>query len=154
MTLIKNPVSILGNAQSNALVSLIGGYDGESYIAANDLFGLRVVRSNTFYYNYSLASIELPESVEEIEEYAFYSCFNLESVVIPSSITYIGDYAFQECSALDGITVLATTPPEIGSGVFNNSGNCPIYVPAGSVSDYQSDSNWSQYSSRIEAIQS
>ena len=38
------------------------------------------------------------------------------------------------------------------SNAFDNTNNCPIYVPAESVSAYQSAPNWSTHASRIQAI--
>jgi hypothetical protein len=40
----------------------------------------------------------------------------------------------------------------LGSSAFGSTNNCPIYVPSGSVSNYKSATNWSSYSSRIQAI--
>jgi hypothetical protein len=50
------------------------------------------------------------------------------------------------------VTCLPVTPPTIGSNAFNSTSNYPIYVPADSVSAYQSA--WSDYASRIQAIPS
>jgi len=47
---------------------------------------------------------------------------------------------------------LPTTPPLGGSSMFDLT-RCPIYVPAGSVDAYKSAEFWSDYASRIQAIQ-
>jgi hypothetical protein len=80
-------------------------------------------------------------------------CGNLTSVTIGNGITSIGNTAFNLCSALRSVTVEATTPPSLlNANAFNNTNNCPIYVPAESVNTYKAANNWSSYASRIQAI--
>lgn len=80
---------------------------------------------------------------------------DLSSVTISNSITYIGYKAFDGCFSLERITVEATTPPTLGGGVFGSTNNCPIYVPASAVDEYKTSTStgWSEYASRIQAIQ-
>lgn len=100
----------------------------------------------------SLQEVEFGSNVTNIGGFAFYSCYSLTSVTMPNSVTYIGSAAFLGCGSLQSITCLATTPPTLGEGDthFSGTNNCPIYVPSGSVSAYQSA--WSIYASRIQAI--
>ena len=100
----------------------------------------------------SLTSITIPNSVTYIGPFAFYKCTSLPSVTIPSSMTNIEGFAFYDCYSLTSITIEATTPPSLGTSVFNNTGDCPIYVPSASVNAYKSASRWSTYASRIQAI--
>lgn len=95
-------------------------------------------------------SIEIPDSVTSIGQYAFVWCVSLTSVTIGNSVTTIGDNAFGSCTSLTSITVNAVTPPTLGIGAFDDTNNCTIYVPAASLSAYQSA--WSTYASRIQAI--
>lgn len=97
-----------------------------------------------------LTSITIPNSVTSIGVFAFQSCVSLTSVTIGSGVTSIGIYAFNYCTGLTSITVNAITPPTLGAYAFDYTNNCPIYVPAGSISAYQSA--WSMYASRIQAI--
>ena len=85
---------------------------------------------------------------------AFGDMSDLTSVSISSGVTYIGNGAFGN-NSLTSVTVNATTPPTLGTDVFNNTNNCPIYVPASVVEEYQTSTStgWSTYASRIEAIQ-
>ena len=99
-----------------------------------------------------LTSIDIPDSVTEIAGDAFLYCPSLTSITIGSGVTSIGWDAFKDCSSLTSITVNATTPPALRSDAFNNTNNCPIYVPCESVSAYQAATNWSTYASRIEGI--
>ncbi len=79
---------------------------------------------------------------------------DLTSVSISSGVTYIGDRAFNN-NSLTSVTVNATTPPTLGTDVFYNTNNCPIYVPASAVDTYKASTStgWSEYASRIQAIQ-
>ena len=96
----------------------------------------------------SLTSCTFGSGVTSIDNWAFYRCSGLTSIDIPSGVTSIGNQTFNECSGLTSITVNATTPPTLGIGAFD--GSYPIYVPASSVSAYQSA--WSEYEYRIQVI--
>ena len=107
----------------------------------------------TFQYCSGLTSVTIGSGVTSIGQYAFRYCSGLTSIDIPSGVTSIGSSAFNGCSSLTSITCLSTTPPTLsGKQWFNNTNDCPIYVPSASVSAYQSDSKWSTYASRIQAI--
>lgn len=80
-------------------------------------------------------------------------CTKLESITLPSTIASIGNQAFRTCSSLEEIIIEATTPPTLGTNVFQSaSKSFIIYVPDGSVSTYKADTGWSTYSSRIKGI--
>lgn len=109
------------------------------------------IGDNAFDNNYTPTSVTIPDSVTSIGWYAFFECINLTSVDIGSGLTSIEDYAFSKCRSLTSITINATTPPSLSrANAFG--GTYPIYVPAGSVSAYQSADVWSTLSSRIQAI--
>lgn len=91
----------------------------------------------------TITEVEFDNTITSIGERAFDGCSSLTSVTIPSWITSIGSWAFSDCSSLTSVTVLATTPPTLGSQVFYNTNNCPIYVPSGTLSAYESA--WSAY---------
>lgn len=93
------------------------------------------------------------DCVTSIGDWSFLGCSSMTACTIGSGTTSIGKYAFYNCSSLVGVTINRTSPPSLGNYAFNGTGNCPIYVPSGSVSSYKSASGWSNYSSRIQAIQ-
>lgn len=98
------------------------------------------------------ADIELGANITSIGNGAFAGCVNLTTATIPDNITTIGNTLFYNCTSLTSVTVEATTPPTLGTSAFDNTNNCPIYVPGASVAIYQAASGWSTYSSRIQAI--
>ena len=95
------------------------------------------------------------------KDYAFYNLFyqntNIKSaknLILPAT-TLASDcyqYMFYGCTGLTSVTINATTPPKMGSSVFNNTNNCPIYAPAESVDAYKSANHWSKYADRLKAI--
>lgn len=112
------------------------------------------IGSGAFNYCLSLSSVTIPSSVTYIMASAFEYCRALQNVEIPSGVTRIGHDAFKDCTSLQSITCRATTPPELYiGGNFDNTNNCPIYVPAQSVEWYKSNNRgWTIYADRIQPI--
>ena len=137
-------------------VTTIGTYAFES---CRSLTGVTIPDSVTTIGAYafescrSLTGVTIPNSVTSIGDGAFYDCSGLTIASIGSGVTSIGTSAFRHCSGLTSITIEATTPPTLGDGSFYNTNNCPIYVPAESVSTYKSATGyWSNWKDRIQAI--
>ena len=81
--------------------------NGESY----------VIGENVFKDNKTITSIEIPNSVTSIGNYAFSGCSGLTSVTIGNSVTSIGDYAFNDCSRLKSVTI-GNSVTSIGERAF------------------------------------
>ena len=124
----------------------------DSLTSINIPSGVTSIGNYTFDNCSSLTSIDIPSGVTSIGSYAFLVCTGLTSIDIPSGVTSIGESAFQYSSRLTSITVNAVTPPTLGNNAFNNTNDCPIYVPSASVEAYKT--SWSTYASRIQAIPS
>ena len=114
------------------------------------------IKNSAFYNCTSLASVTIPNSVELIEGDAFEYCSGLTSVTIGNSVARIGSNAFRHCSGLTSITIFATVPPvfyqasSLGVHAFDNTNNCPIFVPSSSVTAYKTE--WSTYADRIVGL--
>lgn len=120
-----------------------------------------------------MASTNIPSGVTSIDVDAYYDCLSLLNIAIPASVTSIGDDAFRagywvsepqrtlmlSMNTNRRVTVLATTPPTLGTGVFSiqtgepDIASYPIYVPAQSLEAYKTATNWSVYANRIFPIE-
>ena len=137
-------------------VTSISGYafsDCSSLTSLTIPEGVTSIEYAAFFGCSSLASVTIPSSVTSIGDDAFNGCSSLTSLTIPEGVTSIGIYAFYGCESLTSITVEATTPPTLSdTTAFDNTNNCPIYVPAESVDTYKAATNWSEFENRIQAI--
>ena len=105
-----------------------------------------------FEYCSFILSINIPEDVTSIGINTFYNCSSLASVSIPDGVTSIGAQAFAYCSFVKEYHLLPTTPPTLANtNAFTNiASDCVIYVPAASLSAYQTAANWSTYASKMQ----
>ena len=103
------------------------------------------IGNKAFAYCDGLTSVTIGNSVTSIGNFAFHDCSGLTSVIIPNSVTSIGQSAFYWCDGLTSITCEAVTPPTLNSSVFSVDKSIPLYVPAGSVSAYQSADQWKDF---------
>ena len=112
------------------------------------------------------------DGVKELDEQSLARCRNLKRVDIkvdglyligeeafcyvpmsrfflPKQITNISNYSFYYTANLKTFVVESNTPPTIGINIFGNGamskGTGTIYVPFGTLSAYQSATNWSKY---------
>ena len=72
-----------------------------------------------FYRWSGFTSADIPEGVTKIAEYSFQGCSGLTSVDIPSGVTEIGGYAFENCRNLVSIN-FPEGLTKTGSNVFSN----------------------------------
>ena len=113
--------------------------------------GLVSVNTSTFSYNYMLSSVTIPSTVTNIDATAFRSCYILTCITLPSTVTNIGNNAFYDWYGAKEYHIKPTTPPKLGTTVFNNiPSDCIIYVPSASLNTYKTASNWSTYASYMQ----
>lgn len=156
-----NGYYLLGNSNGLLALTIPSGNATIAERICRYCYGLSVVSipsgatsigPNAFYENYGLRSITIPSGVTSIGASAFGSCTGLLGIHIPSSVTSIGDSAFSGCTGMGAYHFYATTPPTLGSSAFGSiPSDCVIYVPSASVNAYKSATNWSGYSSYIQA---
>ena len=105
-----------------------------------------------FRYCRGLESVKLSNNLTSLSTYMFANCTALAEIDIPASVTSIKTYCFTGCAALRKIYCRPVSPPELAStNAIPAYDNVVIYVPAASLSAYQSASNWSSFSSKIFA---
>lgn len=108
----------------------------------------------------SLQTLEFPSDYESYFSSSLISlCDSLKKITIPSGTTGIYRTSIWYCNSLQSITILKENGvlPFLGSdsssaGVFQNTNNCPIYVPSNLVNSYKSANGWSTVASRIKPI--
>ncbi|MBR5643497.1 MAG: leucine-rich repeat protein [Salinivirgaceae bacterium] len=99
----------------------------------------------------SLTSITIPEGVTTIGIWAFQGCSNLKTIIISENVTKIGNVAFADCNNTEEIVFEGQTPPEFGTTVFDNTNDCPIYVPtAAALAAYKQADNMDNYADRVQ----
>lgn len=109
--------------------------------------GIPKLNSNSFNGCQSLSLLIIPESVTEIGGSVFNSTF-WTKIIIPKNVASIGNNFARFSYGLRELYMYPTTPPTLGSNPFGSiTSSLKIYVPNGKLSDYQSDSNWSNYAS-------
>ena len=101
-----------------ATLLAVGGFGGNrdiKYVHVPD--GVNIINENAFE-NSTLKSIDMPNSVRFIDEYAFYGCDSLTRVGMPATLDTMGMGCFEYCSSLTSIDIpngLLTIP---GSAFF------------------------------------
>ena len=88
-----------------------------------------------------LVSASLP-NVSFVGEQAFNSCSKLNTISLPS-VKDIRQYAFAFTSRLESVTLPATPPTIQTTSFYDTKSACVFHIPAGSLSAYQSATNWS-----------
>lgn len=136
--------------------------DNRAFAQCSSLKSIRLPKDLTWYWgsncfdgDTSLTEVIFPDgfSFRSIPYSTFANCTALPSITIPASVTKIYSYAFSGCTSLSTVTVLAGTPPTLGSGVFNGcAALAHINVPADSVAAYKAAPGWSAYADIIEAM--
>lgn len=121
-----------------------------------------VIDGDAFYFMSDLATVRT--SATTVGNAAFASCRNLTTAEFTSSsaITF-GHSVFKGVSVLESLTIRSNSVASVseystgnsdmfyGTAIANGTGS--IYVPSSLVSQYASDTYWSQYADRIQAIQ-
>lgn len=163
-----------GKNERNAI--MFGILSGEiNELKEEHLYGLKRVGGYMFSGNNNLLSVEIPETVTQINGCAFENCYKLNkvtlserlegvqirafngctaltSLTIPASVTYLGKQSLQIGSTTNKATIIfeSATPPTIEANTFDASKVEKIIVPAGCGTVYRSATNWSAFADYIE----
>ena len=105
----------------------------------------QIVASRAFFGCSALSYVGNLDKVQTIIDQAFMYCTALTGLNFGPNLTTIGDGAFNGCTQLTYIVVECTTPPAFGytptSTFYDVPKSIPVYVPCGSVADYQTYNN-------------
>lgn len=80
------------------------------------------------YYQDSVRTVSLPNTLQRIGSYAFYYCRNITSLTIPESVTEVGQYMLSGCDNLKELHLKSKTPPTCLGNLYGPS-NLIVYVP-------------------------
>lgn len=161
-------INYLGNAENPYIVAMVAAYTTNftnAFINPNTKFinslafknckqlatvnfhsGILGIGEEAFRYCTALTSADLSKTqIKEILINTFSNCTALTSATLPASVTSIAGFSFDSCTSLATLTMLPTTPPTISSsyGLLSLSSLKKIIVPKGTLSAYQSATNWS-----------
>lgn len=147
LTSVTLPTSMTGSIEDYTFFDCIG------LTSISIPEGVTSIGYNAFAECMNLTSVVIPTSVSSIGEGAFYNCNSLTSIAIPANVTSIGNDALLGCSSLTSITCEAVTPPTVGDSYtfYDIDKSIPLYVPAASVSAYQTADYWKEFTN-IQAI--
>ena len=95
-------------------------------------------------------AIEIVTDADYVRQYAFYKSTNLKRVFL-NNASGIQQYAFAD-SGLQDLIINTDTMCALQPHAFDNAPLSNIFVPSNLVASYQADSEWSAYSSIIQAI--
>ena len=97
-------------------------------------------------------TMEIPNTVTSIGDYAFYYCSSLVSLTLPKSISEIGEGAFQLNSHLQDVYSYRSVPPTIDANTFVNteSFNCTLHVPCADYGMYYDATGWEKFTNIVE----
>lgn len=105
---------------------------------------LSTLNTYAFYNCSALCRITTRNVVRTISANSFYGCSSLKSFVVGSSVTKINGASLQYLYSLASLKFEGSTPPTVAnSSAFSNlPKDCTIYVPTGSLSAYQTATNY------------
>lgn len=155
------PQSLLYNCYGMASISVPSAVSSVGQYAFYGCYSLRSItipysasfsaQVSIFQNCYSLAEITIPSSVTNLGTNIFNSCYSLTSFTVPSNVTSIGNSAFNNCYGVAEYHIKPTTPPTLGTTVFNSIvSDCVIFVPSAKLNDYKTAENWSAYASYMQ----
>lgn len=107
-------VTALGAGGMN---NIFGGNSNNTVTSVTIPNSVIAINDGAFRSSKMLESVNIPDSVEFIGQFAFYNCTELTSITIPNSVTTISFGAFQSCSKLESV-IIPDSIISIGPQVF------------------------------------
>ena len=148
--------NVLYNAFNNclSLESIVVESDNTVYDSRNGCNA--IIKTATNELVIGCDNTEIPDDVVTIGANAFYGRSQMTSITLPASVTNIGNQAFYSCIGLMEMHVMGSTPPALGTDVFNGSptgvsSTIPVYVPCESIEAYQAATGWRNFTNYQES---
>ena len=96
------------------------------------------IENSAFSYSTTLTSIKFPNSLTKIGVGAFDKCSSLTSIEIPESVTEIGKYAFDGCTSLEKYEVSSKNPNycSMDGALYSKDQTKLIHVPCDLCRDF------------------
>ena len=98
------------------------------------------IGERAFQKNLDLQTVELPDGLNRVDQFAFAYCSEITEITIPESVTAVETCAFAACDSLADITILGELT-DLGSGTFSNSSDMAVKVYFGSSACNDLDSS-------------
>ena len=132
--------------EAAVVTSLDNVFSSEPISRFNELqyfTGLDMISEDDFADCFNLVAVTFPPTVWLIDNHAFFNCEVLTSITFGENIGTIQNLSFENCTGLTFVKVEAITPPSLGETAFQGAAtDIPVYVPCGTKSAYQNDSDW------------
>ncbi|MBP3269222.1 MAG: leucine-rich repeat domain-containing protein [Bacteroidales bacterium] len=133
----------------NLIAFASGGMEGETYSIPDG-----TIRIHPWaFYGATISHVAFPSSVTSINQYAFTSA-ELKDLTIPATVSSVYQFAFSYCRQLEWVKILkAGTVLSTDTGhVFDDTNDCPIYVPAVRLKHYKNEQFWDAYEARYQPL--
>lgn len=160
------------NSDNNALITKIDSNASGHLVIPSELGGCPVISVDNMLSSPEITSVDIPETVTSIEDWAFHSCQKLETVKLseglrrigtrafrtctsltninlPESLIEIGDQAFCDCRSLNGDLIFSDNVIRIGEEAFASCSNIDNVIIGDSV---ESIGNKAFYRSSVENV--
>lgn len=110
---------VIPNVIDGKKVEIISGIGHMNLGSLNVSYGIKEILGNTFFENYGLQSVTLPNSLTTIGAWGFYGCIGLTSITLPNSLTTIGEDCFAENALTD--IIIPSSVTSIGARAFRQN---------------------------------
>ena len=112
----------------------------------NTTFNVVAIAENAFKGNTDMRTLKIGEKVQSIGASAFQGCIGLNKIWLPESLESIAGKAFYGCSEIDYLCTMRKTPlasPNVSSDAFPAfKSTSTLYVPCGTIDDYNASEIW------------
>ena len=117
---IKDNIKYLGNDETPYLVC-VGGI-GKEFTEISLTDSTKYISQHAFAWNSYLSCVEMPNTVEYIDDGAFFDCSRLENISLSNNIVTIGKSCFAGCFKLKEIDI-PDSVVSMGDNAFHRCGN-------------------------------